>query len=133
MFGSRACDTPMEPNPKLGDDNNGEMVDKGDTKDLLVSLFIYLTLALILPLQALWLVNLCILYVNRIKWLCNEYFGILSLLLEKFCSLPNTTILGWKHTLMQIGPTQSSIEGPLQDIAHLWEEILLLGEVRNKV
>lgn len=42
MLGSKACDTPMEPNKKLGDDTDGEMVDRGRYQRL-VGKLIYLS------------------------------------------------------------------------------------------
>ena len=35
MLGSKACDTPMEQNQKLGDDSSGELVDRGSYQRLI--------------------------------------------------------------------------------------------------
>ena len=42
MLGSKACDTPMEANQKLGDDTDGAVVDRGRYQRL-VSKLIYLS------------------------------------------------------------------------------------------
>ena len=42
MLGSKACDTPMKRNQKLGDDSSGELVDRGSYQRL-VGKLIYLS------------------------------------------------------------------------------------------